>query len=475
MKRLPAYLARRGLVLPLVALPLFVLAHLLWLSLGAPELTTAHYHAALRTYLARNAFFNSVYTSLGGLALAAVLAWSLMPALARPGPVRRLTCVVLGATLLVPAAPLALWVRGQLEPTLWLTQTSTATLAGTLLLGWRLAPVWALSHVWLGAQKVPPRARWAITGLLVAGIALLDSTLIYLLTFGEPFNATHTAATWAVQQAWVVGHWRDAAAVLLLLYAGMGGIFLLLLNASTRATLLATPPKTPPIHARVRWLWVGFILIGVILLPLWWSVLVTPGFVQWSHLPAALDYLLHVGMAQWVLNTLITIALAGLVAWSVAHLLARASNAQPARRFRLILLTLGLVWLSGGTLLLGWYRAQGLLETADTRIWLALLLGSAAGLLLAGLGIPNRRGARLGGAVGLAAGLIQHDFAASLILAPPSAQALVGLASATHLGALPPDFPVPSIYLIMGYLAVLLTGALALGLRQWHRGRTPDS
>jgi hypothetical protein len=88
----------------------------------------------------------------------------------------------------------------------WTTAAHTARLAIGAVLLWRLTP---LAVLLLGA--VAGRRRWAIAGAALLYSLLVDAGTALLLTGGEPFNASHTWASWLLLQLWVNRAWAECA------------------------------------------------------------------------------------------------------------------------------------------------------------------------------------------------------------------------------------------------------------------------
>ncbi|MEX1019436.1 MAG: hypothetical protein WDZ49_07240 [Litorilinea sp.] len=468
---------------------------LLWLSVGGADwlgdgnapaftldhYTLDHYTTVARTYLSRNAFFNTLYSAVPALAIAGGLAWLIYPALTRAGWMRRVTLAVAGAVLLTPLAPSVLLWRTLWEPTLWLTDARGATAAAALVLGWRLAPIGLLAF-WYAGRKASLRRAFGVGAWLLGGLALLDTTVVYLLTRGEPFNAAHTAATWALQQAWVAGHWGDASVMLIVLLVlllmmicvALLGLRLVRILVGQRV-LSSVPQARADAAGSAGRRWLGF--AGALLLlplPVWWGA----ATLDWTQTQATWQWLWAAGAGDWLVNTGLVAGGAAVLAWLLLALWLPRTREPVPRFLRDGLLLAGVVGLGVSFLAVGWLRAHTVLADLDTRVVLAGLYGVVTACIVGGFrGVlalsppmsPHMSPQR--GLLWTAAGammLVQQDFALSLFLQPAWDDLILGPAAAMHLAGAP-AYPHAVYWLFTGSFAGALL-VLLLG-HMWGGGR----
>lgn len=438
----------------------------------APRWSVEAYRLAARTYLTRNAFFNTFYTTLIAAPVAMFLAWCIYPALAGVGRMRRVTLALLAASLLTPVAPAVLVWRELWDSTLWasmlwLTDARRAIWVAGLVLGWRLVPIGVLWLWWTErvAHGVATwRMRWRWSGLIgVAWLAAIDVPVVYLLTRGEPFNAAHTGATWALQQAWVASQWGLAAVILLVFSAGTVGVWLVLRSSLPRCwdtngggDAVARQPGQPRvIFARV-------LAVLILPLPLWLGWLWLGTVVDAGRAVDAMGFLWRAGLVGRLGNTLLVILGAGLVAWGVLALLRRAAASSGySAGGRRVLLLLGLLGVFIWYVPLGRLQAEFELWGLDTRAVLMAVCGLTAACLLGA--VSTARAARgpvaLAWALGVAAVLVQQDWALSLVLQPADHALLLGPASVI-LWAQVPAYPQAVYVLLAGHFLTLFLLAI---------------
>lgn len=291
--------ASAGLVVVLALSPLY----------GAPpgawEFAPGTLVAPLRSYLFRTAVRNTVWLALGatGTVLALAALW------ARLGAPRRGQALLLWPCLLPGAVTGLLW-RPLLEPWLVLAQAEIALLCTGLVIVWQTLPVATL----ILAAK---RRAWPLAAALPLLWALGDAGLVLTLTRGEPFNASHTWASWLLTNLWVGRAWGLAAAMSLGLALVVACVAAVLVALCPPRELVVRPAATPTRALRGAGLLLALVWGAAPFVPVLASVLAAPG--------AALRGWLAVGGAGWLLQWGLVVGLsAGVVVWA-----ARLRSADP--------------------------------------------------------------------------------------------------------------------------------------------------
>ncbi len=224
---------RRGLTvaLLLVAAAALALTALLavsppWTGLGPGwQFQPATLLAPLHTYLFRQAALHTLQLA-GGAALTTLALGALW---ARIAPSGRWGVRLALAALLMPGALTGLLWR-PLFPLLWYSQAETALVATGLVIVWRAVPV-------AGLLLSGDRRAWPLAAAVPIWLALTDAGLTLTLTGGEPFNASHTWASWALTNLWVNRDWGHAAAMLGGLAAVTTVVMAVLFRAAGNAAL----------------------------------------------------------------------------------------------------------------------------------------------------------------------------------------------------------------------------------------------
>jgi hypothetical protein len=157
--------------------------------------------APVRTYLFRSAAINTGWLYAGVAPLALLLGWGW----ARLG-INASTRPLLLLPLLFPSALTGLLWQPHFAGWLDLAQAELSLAITGLVILWRIVPLAA----WFMAQE---RRAWRIVLSLSALLILLDGAFILTFTGGEPYNTTHTWASWMVQQLWVNRAWGYAASM----------------------------------------------------------------------------------------------------------------------------------------------------------------------------------------------------------------------------------------------------------------------
>lgn len=347
-------------------------------------LATARY-AALRT-AAVNTFW--LWLGVGLPALALSWAWARLGGPARPSTLWLLP-------LLLPGALIGLLWRPLLEPWLVLARPElTLALTGGALL-WRAVPVMA----WLW-QKSAGHGQGLRRALAAHTLLLLsDAGLILTLSGGEPYNATHTLPSWAVQQLAVQRAWGPAAAAL-------GGLAAIVAGVAWWMKPRPLPPSkgegsregdsVPPSS-------LGEGAAGVRFLLLWIAAPFVPLLPTLAAAPLpTLPTLATLGLGGWLLNAAGIIA----AAWGMAATLARILP-PPTAATRAV--TLGLLPLTA----LALAYARQALPAVPPLLWLA------AWLALGAAGIAPRRD--IGASLAAVTLLLAHSLPVQFMLALPAA------------------------------------------------------
>jgi hypothetical protein len=340
--------------------------------------------APLRTYLFRNAVINSGWLLFGVYPLALLLGWT-WAVTGIPRPARSL--------LLLP-----LFLSGPLIGLLWrplfagwldLAQAEIALAVTALVMLWRAVPMAA----WLFSED---RHAWPKLLALCALLIFLDAGLVLTLTRGEPFNAAHTWASWALQQLWVSRAWGYAA--------GMAGALAVLIAATTwlaslrTTSSIATPYGSP---------------LGLIITPVWVLGPFAMPLLAFLHAPvSAINTLISVGALIWLLN--------GALLWGGATLLAmRFAWQLPSPRFRRLARTITLAMLPISAVALAYLAHQWpILGSRWTLIALTSLF--TAGLLMGDECVPHPRRGQWFKAAGYALLVMAHTFPLQLVLHLPA-------------------------------------------------------
>ena len=201
---------RRGLTAALLLLAAagLVLAALLavadpWTGLGPGwRVQPTTLLAPVRTYLFRQAALNTLRLAAGTTLVTLLLGylWARLGVGGRWG-----VSWALAAWLLPGAVAGLLW--RPLFPPLWYSQAESALLATGLVMVWRAAPLTGL------LLAGTPRA-WRVAAAIPLWLSLTDAAQTLTLTGGEPFNASHTGARWALTALGVNRDWGHAASML---------------------------------------------------------------------------------------------------------------------------------------------------------------------------------------------------------------------------------------------------------------------
>jgi hypothetical protein len=254
--------------------------------------------APLRTYLFRNAVLNTLWLCLGVAPLALLLGWGW----ARLG-IHASTRPLLLLPILFPSALLGLLWQPIVANWLDLAQAELSLALTGLVMLWRIVSLAA----WLLALD---RRAWRSVLALAALLILLDGAFVLTFNGGEPFNASHTWASWMLQQLWVNRAWGYAASM-------AGGLALVVALVTWFAPFrpespLATPPR-PILSFIIALGWI----VGPFLVHL----------ITFLDAPAeAVTALVTLGGFRWLLN--------GALLWMGATLLG-ACWALPMKAFRL--------------------------------------------------------------------------------------------------------------------------------------------
>ena len=293
------------------------------------------------------------------------------------------------------AAPLDSWRtdRAALRPLFagWLNFAQaelSLAITGVVLL-WRAVPLaaWHFSRDRHGWPRLIP---------LCALLILLDADTILTLTRGEPFNATHTWASWMVQQLWTNRAWGYAASM-------AGALALVIaLNAWWASLPTQSPVAIPygsPLGLVVALVWA----FGPLVLPL----------IAFLQVPlAAWDALVDGGALLWLVN--------GALLWGGVTLIAMrfAWRTKTLRSRRLVwTITLAMIPISTVALAYLTYHLP-ILRSQWLLIGLTSLL--TAGLLTGNDHIPSLRRHQWTQSAGYALLVMAHTFPLQLVMQLPA-------------------------------------------------------
>lgn len=443
-----------GVVLAALILAILLLSPLLLAAAGSP----ASRLEWIRAYLFRNAVKNTLAVMAVAIALGLLFAWLAGLAARDASRYRTLLLYTLLVPLATPAPLAALLWRMTLTGDVSGFQQPLVALAATGMVSvWRVAPLLALillagrrrSHVWLAV------------GALAAYAAAADVTAPLLLTGGEPFNATHTLASWTFQLAAVNHGWRASAAAALVwlgLLALPAGALLFALGGKSPTARL-TSDRLPRSRTPVVETLAAILLLVWMLTPLIWPALNNPAWTK-QIIP------LFRSAAYWRgwFNALLLAASVALVAAPVTGVVVlwmTAGQRNMQRKSTRAGIGRGLI----GLALLSWpvaFVGLGWLAVrtdigAGAVLWLfytALTICSGVGLASMSA-VENGRNRHAAWAVAIGFLVIWHGFPGLLILHAPSAVQPVGAAIAMNKGA-----PIASN-------SPLLAASLATSLLVW--------
>lgn len=414
----------------ILAAPAAACLLLLWLSLGDPYLVRLtgpwhaleNYESALRPYLARNAFVNSVWLMLLVPATGLLLATPL----ARHLPTSDRSSALMGTLCLLPVifpAPLAaLAWRPLFADRLFFTHAESALLATGLVQFWRVLPLQcALLAVTLrhGRPLGEKLRATAFAFLAAAYLIWVDVGTPLLLGAGEPYNASHTFASWTFQTQRVARLWGASAASAILLALGAAILASAALRLRPRIDGYEQRGSTSAM----------FLLAILVLLPA--ALLVAQAVPTLT--PNTVTVLLNAGFLSWLANAAWTAALATALAWIALASLRSIPFSAPAPVFALLVFALAAHPVLYAPL--AWLHAAGIATVGievDARMLLPLL---HAALIAAAL-LPFRRSGShpLPAIATLAFALSLAEFTADLSLDPARHAHLPAAGIALYLG-----------------------------------------
>ncbi len=340
--------------------------------------------APLRTYIFRNAVFNTGWLLLGIYPLALLLGWTWavtgIPRWVRP---------LLLLPLFIPGALIGLLWRPLFSAWLDVAQAPFSLTVTGLVILWRAVPL-AAWHFTLD------RLAWFKLFPLCALLVLLDGDLILTLTHGEPFNATHTWASWILEQLWVSRAWGYAASM-----AGVLAVVIAMTVwlASRHTKSPVAIPYGSPLGLTVVLVWI----IGPFAMPLL-------ALLQAPH--AALNTLINLSALFWLLN--------GALLWGGITLLAmRFTWRVESPRSRRLVWCITLAMLPIGTVALA-YLSQLLPILRSQWLLIGLTGLLTAGLLAGHQEVPTRLRHQWLQAAGYASLVIAHSFPLQLVMQLPT-------------------------------------------------------
>jgi ABC-type sugar transport system permease subunit len=453
-----------------VALAALILATLL---LGALSLIATDSSASLfewaRAYLFRNAIKNTLIVAAVATGLGFVFAGLATLATKDAGPVRTILLYGLLIPLATPA-PLAalLWRMTLVAGAPGFPQPLAGLAATGMVSTWRIAPLLAL--ILLAWPR--RRQRWLALGALAAYAAMADVATPLLLTGGEPFNATHTLASWTFQQVAVNGGWR-AGAVAALAWLGLLALPVVALLYALGANSPAVRPtgdRFPGSRTPIAGTLAAILLIAWMLTPL-----LVPALSDPAWLGRIIPLLGSAAYWRGWLNTLLLMGGVALVAAPIAGVAALwpaagwSNIAGKPRRAGLGRGLLGLALLSWPVAFigLGWLAAR---TDAGTSALLWLFYSALTICLGVGLSftihsdtvsavVDGKRSAGLAIAIGVF--VIWHGFSGTLILRAPLAAHPIGPAITTGMGApITPNSPLLAASLLTSLLAWLACASI---------------
>lgn len=412
-----------------------------------PLLAAADFPASLlglaSAYLFRNVVKNTLLVTAIAAGLGLLFAYLTALAIRDASRSRTLLLYALLIPLATPA-PLAalLWRMTLTGGVSGFQQPLTALAATGMVSAWRTAPLLALILLTWPRRK----HAWLAVGALAAYASAADVTTPLLLTGGEPFNATHTLASWTFQLAAVNHGWRAGAAAALVWLGALAlpvGALLYALDANSPAAR-PTSDRFPRSRTPVVEALTAILLLAWMLMPLLFPVLNNP-----ARLGQIIPLLGSATYWRGWLNTLLLVGGVALVAAPIAGGVARRpavkwKRAQGKPKYAdwgrgligLALLSspvafIGLGWLAvrtnvgGGAFLWLFYSAL----TICLGVGLASLV--PAGIVFSDDG--KKRNATLAVAIGFF--VIWQDFPTVLILRAPLAIQPIAPAITMKMGA----------------------------------------
>ena len=388
LRHLPHTRVRAWLALSLAAF-LAILVALLALSptytgLASFDLQPMRLLDPLRTYLFRNAVLNTGWLLLGVYPLALGLGWTW----AVTGIVRWIRPFLL-LPLFIPGALIGLLWRPLFSGWLTIAHAELSLLATALIFLWIATPL-AAWHFSLN------RPAWLKLLPLCALLIFLDGDLVLTFSRGEPFNATHTWASWIVQQLWTTRAWGYAASM-------AGALALLLALLTTWASQPTASPKPIPYGSPLGLVVAIVWLIGPFALPLW-------DFVQAPR--AAFATLANLGALLWVINGLLLWGGTTLLAYRFAWRVPSAHTRRLVRILTVAIVPIGTVAFAYLAYIIPILRSQWLLIILTTLL--------TAGLLMSDDNMPAQRRHQWLKAAGYALLVIVHTFPLQLVLQFPT-------------------------------------------------------
>jgi hypothetical protein len=297
----------------------------------------------------------------------------------------------------------------------------------------------------LGA--VAGRRRWTVAGAALLYSLLVDAGTVLLLTGGEPFNASHTWASWLLLQLWVNRAWAESAvmagglAVVVGLVVASG-----LVHSDSNPVGLGKPAQTVNAVQRPTFSWTGAAWTVAALWSLTPWLLWVPSLAEDGA--AALGRFAAADGLRWIVNWGLALALATVVAAALAAGLRGAPSIVrcSAAILSAALLPLWPVALAYLRPMTGWLGGW----------WVtAVVVGCLVAGPLARLpAAPARRRGLHRAAAGAGIGLA-HSFGVELVLDMSRAASLPATGLARYLG----DVAVDPAALAVGLVAA---GVLAL-------------
>ena len=409
--------------------------------------------APLRTYLFRNAVINTGWLVAGVAPLALLLGWGW----ARLG-INASTRSLLLVPLLFPSALVGLLWQPLFAGWLDLAQAALSLAIIGLVILWRIVPLSA----WLMAQERP---AWRTVLALSALLILLDGAFVLTSTGGEPYNTTHTWASWVVQQLWVNRAWGYAASM-------AGGLALVVALVMWSVQSQSESLQSESLQSDLSYVASSQTRFGLILALGW---VLGPFFM---HLAAfhdasiqAISILIALGAIGWLLNGALLWVGATLSAVILVPSLA-ASLASPwaSRWVRVITLallpisTVALAYLVDQWPILGnrWIL-MGFIGLFTT----GLLAGDAAVRLQ-----PRQHWFKVAGWALL---VMAHSFPLQLVLQLPSSAWTPALGMVWTLGDAPHLSAAQGLALLLCGLVVWIGGWIAMGAPETLRSKMPSA
>lgn len=425
------------------------------LMLGA---NTVEILALARQYLFRSALKNTLIVAAVAVALGSLI--TLATLWASNGRINPLLRWSLLLPLVMPAVLVALtWRMALISTSAWPQHPLFALLLMGMIAAWRAAPFLILLPL------ISPRrtiAFWGGTMGIAAYVAVSDVATPLLLTGGQPFNATHTLASWTYQLAAVNGAWGESAAAAIvwigLLALPVGAILIALHGTGTdqmHTHLNQNRHEPRSLFARIIVLLIALWL----LLPIAYLLLSDIG---WLH---ALGPLMrNTGYLQWWLNTLVLAIMVAAVAVPTSAFAGVWSASNHGRWRALIPLgTLGLALLIWPALFVpvGWLVDQRDIHP-EWLLWLPLsAVVTCVGVWLSTHALQRGR-PKLVMRLGLSAALfvVWHELTLTLIVRQPLVSQAVGPATVSMLGGSATDVNevLTAAILLTTLMALLMVG-----------------